>query len=105
MKSEEALRNIGDWISEETKKRKYDKLTVIELSDSLITLKEALEKQTLIESALSAFMGQAGENDGYLACYMVHRQNHQHSQTGDTVRSLDELVEWYKENFPEEVQK
>ena len=45
MKPEEALRIIGDWISEETRKRKYDKVTVIELSDSLITLKEALEKQ------------------------------------------------------------
>lgn len=45
MKPEEALKNIGDWISEETKKRRYDKITVIELSDSLITLKDALEKQ------------------------------------------------------------
>lgn len=45
MKPEEALRNIGDWISEETRKRKYDKLTVIELSDSLVTLKEVIEKQ------------------------------------------------------------
>ena len=45
MNPEEALRNIGDWISEETQKRKYDKATVIELSDSLITLKEAIKKQ------------------------------------------------------------
>lgn len=45
MKPEEALRIIGDWISEETRKRKYDKVTVIELSDSLISLKDALEKQ------------------------------------------------------------
>ena len=43
MKPEEALKNIGDWISEETKKRKYAKITVIELSDSLITLKDALK--------------------------------------------------------------
>ncbi|NCD10740.1 MAG: hypothetical protein EOL98_15265 [Negativicutes bacterium] len=104
MKPEEALKNIGDWISEETEQRKYDKATVIELADSLITLKDAVNKQALIERAISAFIGQAGENDGYLGCYMVHRQNHQHCQTGDTVRSLDELVEWYKENFPEEVQ-
>ena len=45
MKPEEALRNIGDWVSEETRKRKYDKATVIELSDSLITLKEVIGKQ------------------------------------------------------------
>lgn len=66
---------------------------------------EGLEKQALTERAISAFIGQSGENDGYLGCYMVHRQNHQHCQTGDTVKSLDELVEWYKENFPEEVQE
>jgi len=65
---------------------------------------EALEKQSLIEKAVSAFVGQSGENDGYLGCYMVHKQNHQHCQTGDTVKSLDELVEWYKTNFPEEVE-
>ena len=45
MKPEEALKNIGDWISNETRQRKYDKATVIELSDSLITLKVAVNKQ------------------------------------------------------------
>ena len=45
MKPEEALKNIGDWISDETRQRKYDKATVIELSDSLITLKVAVNKQ------------------------------------------------------------
>lgn len=65
---------------------------------------EALEKQSLIERAVSAFIGQSGENDGYLGCYMVHKQNYQHCQIGDTVKSLDELVEWYKTNFPEEVE-
>ena len=45
MKPEEALKNIGDWISEETEQRKYDKATVIELADSLITLKVAVNKQ------------------------------------------------------------
>ena len=45
MKPEEALKNIGDWISDETRQRKSDKATVIELSDSLITLKVAVNKQ------------------------------------------------------------
>lgn len=77
----------------------------VDMEDVLKVIIEALEKQVLTERAISAFIGQAGENDGYLGCYMVHRQNHQHCQTGDTVKSLDELVEWYKENFPEEVQE
>lgn len=45
MKPEEALKNIGDWISEETRKRKYDKITLIELADSLIVIKGVVEKQ------------------------------------------------------------
>ena len=63
----------------------------------------ALEKQGLTERALSAFLGQSGENDGYLGCYMINKQNYQHCQTGDTVGSFDELIDWYKEKFPEEV--
>lgn len=57
MKPEEAIRNIGDWISEETQKRKYDKATVIELSHSLITLKDAVNKQIPLKPQL--------ESDGY----------------------------------------
>lgn len=53
MKPEEALKNIGDWISEETRKQKYDKITVIELSDSLITLKNLIEKQIKSEKHLN----------------------------------------------------
>lgn len=73
-------------------------------TESLLLAIESLEKQSLIERAVSAFIGQSGENDGYLGCYMVHKQNYQYCQTGDTVKSLDELVEWYKTNFPEEVE-
>lgn len=62
MKPEDALKNIGDWISEETRKRKYDKLTVIEISDSLITLKEAIEKQIPKKPQLEA----DGYDDGEL---------------------------------------
>ena len=45
MKPEEALKVVGDWVSIETSKRRYEKCEVIELSDALITLKTALEKQ------------------------------------------------------------
>ena len=45
MTPEEALKNIGHWISNETRQRKYDKVTVIKLSDSLITLKDAVNQQ------------------------------------------------------------
>ena len=57
MKPEEALKNIGDWISNETRQRKYDKVSVIELSDSLITLKDAVNKQIPLKPQL--------ESDGY----------------------------------------
>ena len=62
MKPEEALRNIGDWISEETQKRKYDKVTVIELSHSLITVKDAVNKQIPLKPQLEA----DGYSDGEL---------------------------------------
>ena len=42
MRPDEALQIIGDWISDETRKRKYEKITVIELADALITLKNAI---------------------------------------------------------------
>ena len=57
MKPEEALKNIGDWISNETRQRKYDKVTVIELSHSLITVKDAVNKQIPLKPQL--------ESDGY----------------------------------------
>ena len=68
MKPEEAIKNIGDWISEETQKRKYDKLTVIELSDSLITLKKSIEskkseRRTLLELCLAYYIGALHEED------------------------------------------
>lgn len=99
MKPEEALKQFKEWNESGWPKSETPS------SEALILAIQALEKQALTERAISAFIGQSGENDGYLGCYMVHRQNHQHCQTGDTVRSLDELVEWYKENFPEEVQE
>ena len=57
MKPEDALKNIGDWISNETRQRKYDKVTVIELSHSLITVKDAVNKQIPLKPQL--------ESDGY----------------------------------------
>ena len=42
MRADEALQIIGDWISDETRKRKYAKITLIELADALITLKDAI---------------------------------------------------------------
>lgn len=99
MKPEEAIEQFKEWNEIGWSKSETPS------SEALILAIQALEKQALTERAISAFIGQSGENDGYLGCYMVHRQNHQHCQTGDTVKSLDELVEWYKENFPEEVQE
>lgn len=43
MKPNEALKIIGDWISDETKKRKYANITLIELSEALITLKNMIK--------------------------------------------------------------
>ena len=57
MKPEEALKNIGDWISNETRQRKYDKASMIELSHSLITVKDAVNKQIPLKPQL--------ESDGY----------------------------------------
>ena len=62
MKPEEALKNIGDWISNETRQRKYDKVTVIELSHSLITVKDAVNKQIPLKPQLEA----DGYSDGEL---------------------------------------
>ena len=61
MKPEEALKNIGDWISEETKQRKYDKATVIELSDSLITVKDAVNKQVPKKPQFESYGYSGGE--------------------------------------------
>jgi hypothetical protein len=44
MKPDEALKIIGDWISDETKKRKYPKIDLIELSEALIVLKEIIKE-------------------------------------------------------------
>lgn len=45
MKPEEALKIIGDWISEQTEARKYFKGEIYELSEALIVLKGLIEKQ------------------------------------------------------------
>jgi len=42
MRPDEALQIIGDWISDETRKRKYANITLVELSEALITLKDAI---------------------------------------------------------------
>ena len=68
MKPEEALKIIGDWISEETRNRKYDKITVIELADSLVALKKSIEnkkteKRTLLELCLAYYIGALHEED------------------------------------------
>ena len=44
MEPDEALKIIGDWISDETRKRKYEKITLIELSEALIALKDAIRR-------------------------------------------------------------
>ena len=62
MKPEDALKNIGDWISNETRQRKYDKVTLIELSHSLITVKDAVNKQIPLKPQLEA----DGYSDGEL---------------------------------------
>lgn len=44
MKAKEALEIIGGFIADETRKRKYAKVTVIELSEALITLKDMVKE-------------------------------------------------------------
>ena len=44
MKPEEALKIIGDWISEQTEARKYFKGEIYELSEALIVLKILVEE-------------------------------------------------------------
>lgn len=50
MKPSEALKIIGDWISDETHKRKYEKATIIELSEALIVLKVVVEESKNAEA-------------------------------------------------------
>ena len=45
MKAKEAIKIIGDWISEETHKRKYNKVEIAKLSEALIHLKCITEQQ------------------------------------------------------------
>lgn len=45
MKAKEALKTIGDWISKETHKRKYNKVEIVKLSEALIHLKCITEQQ------------------------------------------------------------
>ena len=49
MTPEEAIKTVGGWIAEETRKRKYTALVVRPLSDALIALKRMVEKQTPIK--------------------------------------------------------
>lgn len=44
MEAKEALEIIGGFIADETRKRKYAKITVTELSEALITLKDAIRE-------------------------------------------------------------
>ena len=46
MDIERALKNIGDWISRETESRKYPKSELLELSESLQALNEAIARQS-----------------------------------------------------------
>ncbi len=48
MTEREAIEIIGGFIADETLKRKYAKITIIELSDALITLKNLVEKQIAV---------------------------------------------------------
>ena len=64
-----------------------------------------IELSLTLINAINAFIGQSGEYDGYLGCYAVSSLTHEHCQMGDVVSSVDELIEWYKENYPEEVKE
>jgi len=46
MDIESALKNIGDWISKETESRKYPKGELLEISESLQTLKNEIARQS-----------------------------------------------------------
>ena len=47
MSIESALKTIGDWISKETESRKYPKDELLELSESLQTLKAEIARQSV----------------------------------------------------------
>ena len=47
MDIESALKTIGDWISKETESRKYPKVELLELSESLKTLKVTIARQSV----------------------------------------------------------
>ena len=66
-------------------------------------VKEAIDKYSLLERALSAFLGQSGECDDYIGCLVYNPKTEQYAQTGEIVRSADGLINWYTENFPEEM--
>lgn len=64
---------------------------------------EALKKQIELEKvkeAISAFLGQSGECDGYLACVTVDHEGHFHAQ-GEVMRNYEELTNWYKQEWGE----
>lgn len=50
-----------------------------------------------VKEAISAFLGQSGECDGYLACATFHGY-HFYVQ-GEVVRSYDELIDWYEQEW------
>ena len=63
---------------------------------------EALKKQIELEKVkevISAFLGQSGECDGYLACVTFH-DYHFYVQ-GEVVRNYDELMDWYGQEWGE----
>jgi hypothetical protein len=49
MNSESALKNIGNWIAKETESRKYPKCELLELSESLQALKDAIDRQSVTD--------------------------------------------------------
>ena len=93
---------LNELMIEEIAYSDYDQMT-----DWLHEIKEYVKrlehKEQIIEQAISAFIGQSGEYDGYLACCGISKSTYQVAQVGDMVRDYDELIDWYKKNYPEEL--
>jgi len=104
MTPEEAIDRLDMMIADDNLWEQYTQDGKDAFQQALQLGREALEKQIELEKtkkAISAFLGQSGECDGYLACVTIDHEGHFHAQ-GEVIRDYDELMDWYKQVWGKE---
>jgi len=56
-----------------------------------------------LENAIHALLGLSGECDGYIACAVKHHDGTFGFASDEMFMTVDDLIDWYKNEFPEEI--